>query len=271
MASSSEKDLDPAARRGFVPPRNEEETRLMRRVEELCVLAEARGIPRATGFLSDREQDLAQAALNRAGCTFGRFRGGWPGAERRVLCIEPPDAWPLEPLGFVHITWPPAGPAPGHRDLLGAILGLGLERTAVGDILLPPQGCEAWAAVLADKASLIASELTSAGRCPVRAEPCEALPPAALQAPEPVLHEATVPALRADAVLGAMLHISRAEAAALINTGRVCVNHLPLRSAHERVYAQDLFTVSGIGRCRLQAIGGKSRKDRVFIQYFQYE
>ena len=56
-----------------MPPQNEDERFLMRRVEELCRTAMQRGIPRATGFLSDREQALAQAALNREGCDFARF------------------------------------------------------------------------------------------------------------------------------------------------------------------------------------------------------
>ena len=80
MASSSD-----TRTRGFVPPQNEDERFLMRRVEELCRTAMRRGIPRATGFLSDREQALAQAALNREGCDFARFQGGWPDAERKVL------------------------------------------------------------------------------------------------------------------------------------------------------------------------------------------
>ena len=242
----------------------------MRRVTELCTLSAARGIPRHTGFLSDREQDLAQAAVNRAGCTFARFWGGYADAERRVLCLEPPGTWTEEPVTALHLTWSAAAPAPGHRDVLGAVLALGLERAAVGDVLLPPGEAQGWLLAAADKAGFIAAELTAAGHCPLRAEVCDALPAAALAAPERPLHEATVPALRADVVLGAMLHAPRAQAAGLIAAGRVSVNHLPLQSAHERVFAQDIFTVQGLGRYRLQAIGGKSKKDRIFITYYQY-
>lgn len=270
MASSSEPELDPLARRGFVPPRDDGEHRLMQRIGELCALAQARGVPRCTGFLSDREQDLAQAAVNRAGCTFARFWGGYAGAERKVLCLEPPGAWQQEPAGVVHLSWSAAAQSPGHRDVLGAVLGLGLERAAVGDVLLPPGGSEGWVLAAADKVAFIAAALTAAGRCPLHAEECAALPAAALTAPERTLHEATVPALRADAVLGAMLRAPRAQAARLIAAGRVSVAHLPLRTAHERVYAGDIFTVQGIGRYRLQGIGGKSKKDRVFITYYQY-
>ena len=73
MASSSD---TANAVRGFVPPQNDDERRLMRRVEELCRGAVSRGIPRYTGFLSDREQSLAQAACNKAGCNCIRFWGG---------------------------------------------------------------------------------------------------------------------------------------------------------------------------------------------------
>lgn len=240
----------------------------MRRVGELCGLAGSRGIPRYTGFLSDREQALAQAAVNRAGCGFARFWGGWPQAERKVLCLEPPGAWQEEPIAVLHITAAGAGQCPAHRDLLGAILGLGLDRAAVGDIL--PGGQDAYALVLTGKAEFIAANLTAAGRCPVHAEPCAGLPAQATQPPPRTLCEATVSALRADAVLGAMMHVSRAQAAQAIAAGKVQVNHLPLRAAHERVFAQDIFTVSGVGRYRLQSIGGKSRKERIFITYYRY-
>ena len=74
MASSS----DPAARtRGYIPPQNDEERRLMKRAEELCRVAEGRSIPRYTGFLSDREQMLAEAACHKAGCEDFRFWGGF--------------------------------------------------------------------------------------------------------------------------------------------------------------------------------------------------
>ena len=78
MASSSD---TANAVRGFVPPQNDDERRLMRRVEELCRVAVSRGIPRYTGFLSDREQSLAQAACNKAGCSCIRC---W---ERKISAI----------------------------------------------------------------------------------------------------------------------------------------------------------------------------------------
>lgn len=268
MASSSD-----TRTRGFVPPQNEDERFLMRRVEELCRTAMQRGIPRATGFLSDREQALAQAALNREGCDFARFQGGWPDAERKVLCIEPPDSWLEKPVAVLHFTAPQQGGSavPGHRDYLGAILGLGLDRACLGDILPDPADARSvYAFVLEDKADFIASNLTEAGRSPVHVERCNAVPEEVLRGPERQTQDATVPSLRADTVLAAMMRTSRSIAAQAIQSGRVEVNHVPLRTAHEDVFEGDIFTVRGVGRYRLVAIGGKSRKDRIFITFYQY-
>ena len=83
-------DTQQSAVRGFVPAQNDEERFLVRHVEDLARAAFGRGIARYSAFLSDREQQLAQAALNRAGAPEEscRFEGGWPDAERRVLCLE---------------------------------------------------------------------------------------------------------------------------------------------------------------------------------------
>ena len=62
------RSIDPAPKavRGFVPARSDEERYLMRHIEDLARTAESRGIPRYSAFLSDREQELARAALGRA-------------------------------------------------------------------------------------------------------------------------------------------------------------------------------------------------------------
>ena len=270
MASSSD-GIRPT--RGFLPPQNDAERRLMRRVEELCTLAQRRGIPRHTGFLSDREQILARAAANRADCPCIRFDGGFPGAERQVLCIEPPDTWQLYPVACLRLTAHLAAgqPAPQHRDLLGAVLGLGLERVCIGDIRPDPsQPGISYLFLLEDKAEFVSANLTAAGHVRLDAEPCTQPPESALREPERQLRQATVSSLRADSVLAAMLHTSRGQAAQVISEGRVQVNHVPLRSAHDAVYAGDIFTVRGSGRYRLQEIGGKSRSDRTFILFYQY-
>lgn len=243
--------IDPAAGavRGFVPARNDEERYLMRHIEDLADAAFSRGIARYSAFLSDREQDLARAALGRAGVRDGwRFDGGWPEAERRVLCLEPEYSYGECPVRCVQLQCRalPGAALPAHKDYLGSLMGLALKREALGDILLPADAPgTAYVFALEPAAKLICRELCQAGRTEVSS-------------------------LRLDAVLSAMLHVSRGTAAELIEAGRVEINHLPVEKPHAPVYEQDVFTVRGKGRFRLTALPGKSKKDRSIIEFFQY-
>lgn len=271
------RSIDPAPRavRGFVPARTDEERFLMRHVEDLARAAEGRGIARYSGFLSDREQDLARAALNRADVPESdyHFEGGWPGAERKLLCLEPEGCYPASPLCCVKLTCRTLSGAalPSHKDYLGSLMGLALKREALGDILLPADAPgTAYVFALEPAAKLICRELCQAGRTEVSTRLLEPEEIPAFSAPERQLLTATVSSLRLDAVLSAMLHVSRGTAAELIEAGRVEINHLPVEKPHAPVYEQDVFTVRGKGRFRLTALPGKSKKDRSIIEFFQY-
>lgn len=259
------------SRRGFVPPRNEEEQFLLRRCEELARQAVQKGIPRYTGFLSDREQDLARAAMNRAECGCWSFQGGHPQAERQVLAIEPEDSWQEQPVtGILIQVARGSQKLPQHKDYLGALLGLGLERTCIGDILPALDGSYAVAFVLEDKADFICRNLTQAGSATVSVLPWDPEGAFKLEIPQRTIKTATLSSLRADAFLAAAMNVSRSTAAELIRGGRVEINHIPVTHPSEEIYGGDVFTVRGKGRFRLEQIGGKSRKDRIFVEYFQY-
>ena len=267
-------DPAPKAARGFIPARNDEERFLMRHIEDLADSAFSRGIARYSSFLSDREQELARAALGRAGVEEGwRFEGGWPDAERRVLCLEPEYSYGECPVRCVQLQCRalPGAELPAHKDYLGSLMGLNLRREALGDILLPESAPgTAYVFALEPAAQLICQELCQAGRVEVSTRLLEPEEIPEFPAPERELRTATVSSLRLDAVLAAMLHISRGTAAELIEAGRVEINHLPVEKPHAPVYQDDVFTVRGKGRFRLTALPGKSKKDRSIIEFFQY-
>lgn len=268
--------IDPAAGavRGFVPARNDEERYLMRHIEDLADAAFSRGIARYSAFLSDREQDLARAALGRAGVRDGwRFDGGWPEAERRVLCLEPEYSYGECPVRCVQLqcrALPGAG-LPAHKDYLGSLMGLELRREALGDIVLPADTPgTAYVFALETAGELICRELLQVGRTEVTATLLSLDEVPEFPQAERKTQTATVSSLRLDAVLAAMLHCSRGQACEWIAAGRVEINHLPAESAHAPVYEGDVFTVRGKGRFGLTALPGKSKKDRSIIEFFQY-
>ncbi len=245
----------------------------MRHVEDLARTAMERCVPRCSSFLTDREQLLARAALAKAGCGCFRFDGGWPDAERRIAVIEPEGSRADGPLACVRLECRalPGAQLPAHKDYLGSLMGLALRREALGDIVLPAETPgTAYLFALAPAAQLICRELCRVGSVEVdcTAQPLGELP--ALSAGSRQTRTAVVASLRLDAVLAAMLHCSRADAAGLIAAGRVEINHLPAASAHAAVYEGDIFTVRRKGRFALTALPGKSKKDRQIIEYFQY-
>lgn len=276
MARSINNDTaKPERTRGFVPAQNDAERFLMRHIEDMAHAACARSSARYSAFLSEREQALAAAALNRAGVPpeLCRFDGGWPDAERRLLCIEPEGCFEQSPLACVRLECRALQGAalPSHRDYLGSLLGLELKREALGDIVLPDsEAGAAYVFALLPAAELVCAELRAVGRTEVRAAllPLEQLPEFAAAEHEALT--ATVASLRLDAVLAAMLRCSRGMAAGLISAGRVEINHLPTQNAHAPVYEGDVFTVRGKGRFELLALPGKSKKDRAIIEYFKY-
>lgn len=271
MARSSERDTD--AVRGFLPPQNDEERMLMRHAEDLARTAMQREIPRYSAFLSDREQLLAEAAMHRAGCNCWHWEGGWPGAERKVLCVEPETTAPALPIACLCIKckMAPGAEPPRHQDYLGSLLGLELKREAVGDIVPDVSGAgSAWIFTLKSAARVILSDLCKVGNMSVSVEEKELAQVPAFSGTERETLTATVSSLRLDSVLAAMLHCSRGMAGELIAAGRVEVNHVAMSSAHAPVYNMDVFTVRGKGRYQITELPGKSKKDRYIIAYIKY-
>ena len=270
------RSIDPVvpAVRGFVPARTDEERFLMRHIEDLARTAQSRGIARYSGFLSDREQELARAALGRAGLEEGfRFDGGWPEAERRILCLEPEYSYPENPIRCVQLQCRAQAGAvlPAHKDYLGSLMGLELRREALGDIVLPADTPgTAYVFALETAGELICRELLQVGRTEVTTTLLSLDEVPEFPQAERKTQTATVSSLRLDAVLAAMLHCSRGQACEWIAAGRVEINHLPAESAHAPVYEGDVFTVRGKGRFGLTALPGKSKKDRSIIEFFQY-
>lgn len=235
--------------------------------------AEQRGLPTHTPFLSPAQQaesaDLLMAAAPGQGC----LTGGYPGAERKLWVFLPD--WLEEeaflagedsPLAALQVTLPKQAKLT-HRDYLGSLMGLGLTREKIGDILLTDAGAQV--ILLRESLPILLAQWDKAGRYPLRPEP---IPLAALTpAPGEVKQvRATVASLRLDAVAAAGFSIPRSRALALIQAGRVQVNHRPYEKGDKAVAEGDTLTCRGLGKCVLTAVGGSSKRGRIIIELERY-
>ena len=251
--------------------RDTEERVTLARVLDQMERAQNRSIPCATQFLSPAQRAAAGPLLAACGHPRHLFHGGYEGAERTVCVFLPdwqePDDWDAgEELAAIEAVFPPNAELT-HRDLLGGLMGIGLTREKVGDIIVL-EG-RAQIAALKEAAPIILSQFDQAGRCrlKLRELPLEELSPAPVQVR---LVKDTVATLRLDAVLSSGFSIARGKAADLIAGGRVSVNHRECLKADKAVAEGDVLTCRGLGKCVLKSVGGQSRKGRVMIEMERY-
>lgn len=212
-------------------------------------------------FLTPDAQARLIALARREGLETGLFGGG-EDAERAVVGVWQEGCEPdVSPIRIVRITWDGRYAAPQHRDVLGACLGLGLERETLGDIRL--EGSSAYVAALPAIAGYLEQHLESVGSASVRTSEYDGEMPAAEKGARAVVN---VPSLRLDAVLAQALRLARAKAQTLIRGGAVNRNWAEETRPDVELAQGDVISVRGHGRVKVHAVQGESRKGRLFIE-----
>ena len=245
-----------------------------------------------TGFLDARQQSLVRRAFGeRRGDVRIAYYGGYGDADRVIMAALPyymqfeeslPEADPAaadtpeavrELLTVIRATVPKgstasrSGRALSHSDYLGALTGLGLKRTVIGDILVRDDGADI--IVLTDIADFLMNTFASAGRSHLS---LERLPIEALKLPERTVTEIhdTVASLRLDALLAAAFRLPRGKAADAIRQGLVFVDHLEATKADMSIEEGAELVIRHKGKVRLAAVGGRSRKDRINVTFEKF-
>ena len=258
--------LDRCARSG-------EERVLLARVLDKLEWTQKRGVPAWTPFLTPGEQAAAGDLLAAWGSPRYVAVGGYPESERNLFYFlpdwqEPEDALsgPESPLAALEAVFP-RGASLTHRDILGSLMGLGLTREKLGDILMLDGRCQIVA--LREALPILLSQWESAGRWTVSVREI----PLADLTPKPPTVKAirdTVAALRLDAVLAAGFSTSRTKAADLISAGRVSVNHRACIKGDKTVAEGDVLTCRGLGKCVVKEVLGASKKGRILLVLERY-
>lgn len=253
--------------------RDGEERLLLARVLDRLEAARVRSSPAYTQFLSPGERAAVEGLLAACGHPAHRFFGGFEGAERTVcgFCpdwLEPEELFEGEdgPLAAVRLTVR-GGAGLTHRDVLGAVLALGLTREKLGDILVREGECDLL--LLRQTAPLLLSQLEKVGRFPVK---CRQLPLAEVEVrpPEGKRVRDTVAALRLDAVTASGFALSRGRAAELIAGGRVCLNYKEVQKPDRTVAQGDVISCRGLGKFVVREVSGLSKKGRVILVLERY-
>ena len=128
-------------------------------------LCQQRQKPYFFPFLSERKQAVAKRYLDSSGFLTYRFYGGYEDSERKVLGLYFYDEIEDFPVTALEITFRKADKLT-HRDFLGALMSLGIERDTVGDILVEDGRCVVF--VKSEISSYITSQLFKIGSAGVK-------------------------------------------------------------------------------------------------------
>ncbi|MBR2460279.1 MAG: RNA-binding protein [Clostridia bacterium] len=235
------------------------------------------GYMTSTGFLSDRLQILAQRMLNHLGVTDREyiFDGGFSTASRRVLVFLPDylshedaQSEDISTLRFIRASYYKEYQLT-HRDFLGALMGDGISRDAVGDILVDEAQRRADIIVTEGIVDYMLNSFFSAGRA--RLETLE-IQRGELCVPEQktVIVKDTVASLRLDGIISAALGMSREKASGAVEKGLVELNHFPCQKGEKLLSEGDNITVRGFGKFTLSTVGSFSKKGRIFIEITRF-
>lgn len=232
-------------------------------ISDLARRSRNSGVPLFSGFLNERERIVA-AETARADNANPIFYGGYDGAAR-TLCgffegtyAEEMPIEELFPLCAVTFSFRKADSL-SHRDFLGVILGLGLERPVVGDILVEDGSAVVFCLNVAQELIL---DINSVGRVGVKA-----VSGIAGELPQMKFEtlDRTVSSLRLDCIVGACVNISRSKSASLITSGRVSADFSVCDNVSALVREGEILSIKGFGRFKMSKIVGETKKGRIRI------
>jgi len=153
-----------------------------------------------------------------------------------------------------------------HKDYLGGVLALGIERNKIGDIVVKDN--EAYLPILEDISDYILSNLTSIGKSPVSIEILEN--ERNIPSFEFEILQVNVASLRLDSLVAKLSNVSRSKAVEAIEEGRVLINYSKSKDKSQDIQSGDRVTIRGIGKFIVGDLNGttKSGKEKILIKKY---
>lgn len=244
-----------------------DEQRLKSRFIELSERSDSHGCYTYSEFLTLAQQDLLLRTL-RGGY---RLFGGFDTAERKIACFGSKESCGYEeaaPLCLIEIS--PVSQkfadALTHRDFLGALMGLGIRREVLGDILIH-NNC-GYLICLDTISQYIIDNFKQVRHTTVGCKAVESLPVSAVSLPEE--SEFVVASERCDSAIAAIYNLSRAESQKLFMQKLVYINSVLVENTSHALSVGDTVSVRGHGRFIYRGIKLETRKGklRITVQVF---
>ncbi len=239
------------------------------RMVDLAYQAQKNRKYKLTGFLTPFEQEVAGTIANSVDDIKVDFDGGYTGAERQraAFCHNEFAGTPAFEISVIKAEWNGEFARLSHRDVLGSILSLGVDRDCIGDIIATKESAK----ILVDKkmADYFTNNLTQIGGTTVKTVIDEL---SSIAAKEERCKEirATVASLRVDSIAAAGFGMSRSKAAVEIEADKVKLNWQSVKNSSQSVKEGDILSMRGRGRLEVAEIRGLTKKGRTGVLLKRY-
>lgn len=242
-----------------------EEIEIVKYLESLVERAESQYSPVLTHFLDPRQQFILTTLVNRTELNVS-FYGG-RGERERMRALIYPEYHQVShedfELSIIEIKYADKFVTLTHRNVLGALMSIGFKRDLLGDILVGEKIQFVIASHLKD---FVFQNLTKLKGSSIKLFEIDR--EAMVDTSEPFSsHQSTVSSLRLDNIVALMINKSRSIAQKHIEAEHVKVNHVVIDKTSFNVETNDLISIKGYGRGRIEAIGDRTKKDKIRITY----
>lgn len=224
---------------------------------------------RVSEFLDPHAYNVAEIIAANFDNTKLETDGGFLNAERVKVAFVSEDFFGQPDFGISCFlaAWDKRYYDLSHRDVLGAFMGSGCKREALGDIIFVPEGAQF--VVEKTLVNYLQGNLTQIGSAPITLT--EIAKDDLLQKEEKVkVINATVADLRLDAVAAAGYGVSRSRMADEIKGLNVKVNWKEAKKAAQAVNVGDIISFRGRGRVEVEEIKGTTKKGRISVTLKRY-
>jgi len=195
------------------------------------------------------------------------FYGGYETAERKMLCVYAKGCAPVEQdYAICVLKYNKTGDI-SHRDVLGALMGLGISREKTGDIIICNE--EIFIVLKENIADYILMNLNSIGKWEVKGEKADANKIALIE-PEGKEINIIVASMRADGIISAAFKMSRSLSLQYIKAERVKINHEILVKHAKELKEGDIISIRGKGRMEIKKEAGRTKKGNIKITVVKY-
>lgn len=247
-----------------------EELMLQKRLIELSKLSYQRGIVTYSDFLNLNELNILHTMPKNELYTNYEVFGGYDFSERQMVAFLP-DALCYDyfyPISVLKISplQKKFAESLSHRDYLGAILNLGIERSKIGDILV--QESSAVLFIHQSLETFVQEELSRVRHTSVTVEP-EPLHNFSYT-PKVEEKKGTVSSLRLDSLMALAFSSSRTKLVSYIENGKVFVNGKLITSNGYQIREEDIISVRGLGKFQYKQTLSQTKKGRYFVTVHLY-